>query len=740
MFNTFYREGYLFAGWSLTSTGAVAYADGATYNFSADITLYAKWIPPHTVTFDANDGSGLTMTQTENTPTALMFNTFYREGYGFGGWSLTRTGAVAYTDGATYNFSADITLYAKWIPPHTVTFDANDGSGLTMTQTENTPTVLMPNPFYREGYGFAGWSLTSTGAVAYADGATYNFSADITLYAKWTPPHTVTFDANDGSGLTMTQTENTPAALMFNPFYREGYGFGGWSLTRTGAVAYADGATYNFSADITLYAKWTPPHTVTFDANDGSGLTMTQTENTPTALMFNPFYREGYGFGGWSLTRTGAVAYADGATYNFSADITLYAKWTPPHTVTFDANDGSGLTMTQTENTPAALMFNTFYREGYLFAGWSLTRTGAVTYADGATYNFSADITLYAKWLDSATAHTVTFDPNGGNGSMSPQVANASTALRLNTFTLDGNNFAGWSTTPYDAVVYANGATYDFSADITLYAIWTVAVDHTVTFNANGGSGTMSPQVASTPTALTLNTFTRTGYTFAGWSTTASGAVAYTNGATYNFSADITLFAKWTASAITKTFTSIATQDGWVLESKETTNLGGSLNTSTATFNLGDDAAKKQYRGILSFNTGATLPDNAVITAVTLKVKKANIIGGGNPVSIFQGFMVDIKKGYFGSAATLQNNDFEAVATKSYGPFNTALSGGWYSINLTAAKSYINKLATSSGLTQIRLRFKIDDNNNAIANFLSLYSGNAATTSRPQLIITYTVP
>jgi hypothetical protein len=43
-------------------------------------------------------------------------------------------------------------------------------------------------------------------------------------------------------------------------------------------------------------------------------------------------------------------------------------------------------------------------------------------------------------------------------------------------------------------------------------------------------------------------------------------------------------------------------------------------------------------------------------------------------------------------------------------------------------------------LTQIRLRFKLDDNNNNVANFLSLYSGNAGAANRPQLIVEYYVP
>jgi hypothetical protein len=124
---------------------------------------------------------------------------------------------------------------------------------------------------------------------------------------------------------------------------------------------------------------------------------------------------------------------------------------------------------------------------------------------------------------------------------------------------------------------------------------------------------------------------------------------------------------------------------------------------------------------------------------VTLKVKKSGVTGGGNPVAVFQGFMVDIKKGFFGTTA-LQTSDFQTAATKTYGPFLTALSGGWYNLDLTTGKASINPLATLSGLTQIRLRFKLDDNNNAIANYLSLFSGNAPAASQPQLIIEYYVP
>ncbi len=189
----------------------------------------------------------------------------------------------------------------------------------------------------------------------------------------------------------------------------------------------------------------------------------------------------------------------------------------------------------------------------------------------------------------------------------------------------------------------------------------------------------------------------------------------------------------------TRTFTSLAAQDGWVLKSTENSGVGGSGNNGSGAITLGDNIKRQQYRSILSFNT-SLLPDTAVITGITLKIKKTAVVGGGDPVKTFKGFMIDIKKGIFGTSV-LQVGDFQAVASQTLGPLViTPPATGWYTFNLLAAKNNINKLTTSSGLTQIRLRFKLDDNNNKITNTISFSSGNAAATLVPQLIITYYVP
>lgn len=74
---------------------------------------------------------------------------------------------------------------------------------------------------------------------------------------------------------------------------------------------------------------------------------------------------------------------------------------------------------------------------------------------------------------------------------------------------------------------------------------------YTITYNANGGSGTMSPQIVyrDEDVTLSLNAFTLTDHSFVGWATSSSGAVVYQNGDIVNNIAEpnttITLYAKW---------------------------------------------------------------------------------------------------------------------------------------------------------------------------------------------------
>lgn len=73
----------------------------------------------------------------------------------------------------------------------------------------------------------------------------------------------------------------------------------------------------------------------------------------------------------------------------------------------------------------------------------------------------------------------------------------------------------------------------------------------TISFNSNGGSGRQKSQTAQVGELITLNTnsYSLANYTFAGWSTTADGAVEYADGASFTPSGNITLYAQWTINS-----------------------------------------------------------------------------------------------------------------------------------------------------------------------------------------------
>ena len=132
------------------------------------------------------------------------------------------------------------------------------------------------------------------------------------------------------------------------------------------------------------------------------------------------------------------------------------------------------------------------------------------------------------------------------------------------------------------------------------------------------------------------------------------------------------------------------------------------------------------------------MPDNAVITKVTLKIKKQGL-AGTNPFTILGGLKVDMRKPYFGGAAGLVIGDFQAAAGKSsVATFNATPTSNWYRALLNATgRAYVNK----TGTTQFRLRFATGDNDDLAADYMKFYSGDTTTASaRPTLIVEYYVP
>lgn len=99
------------------------------------------------------------------------------------------------------------------------------------------------------------------------------------------------------------------------------------------------------------------------------------------------------------------------------------------------------------------------------------------------------------------------------------------------------------------ATISANGS----------YALPAITWEHTVSYNANGGTGAPDNQKKIYGSVLTLSSVrpTRGGYVFMGWATSSAGDVAYMPGSTYGADADVTLYAVWQIAYIKPTITGL---------------------------------------------------------------------------------------------------------------------------------------------------------------------------------------
>jgi uncharacterized repeat protein (TIGR02543 family) len=118
-------------------------------------------------------------------------------------------------------------------------------------ETDNVPTALTLNAFTRTGYTFNDWNTAAGGTgTSYANGATYPFTASVTLYAQWTtsPPPPPPPSPPPPVTVTLTQGGPTSATVAY------GAGYSGHSLTvsnASGTVSYTE-ATSADSADIVV--------------------------------------------------------------------------------------------------------------------------------------------------------------------------------------------------------------------------------------------------------------------------------------------------------------------------------------------------------------------------------------------------------------------------------------------------------------------------------------------------------
>jgi hypothetical protein len=201
-----------------------------------------------------------------------------------------------------------------------------------------------------------------------------------------------------------------------------------------------------------------------------------------------------------------------------------------------------------------------------------------------------------------------------------------------------------------------------------------------------------------------------------------------------NTSAPITYH--WQITAATATYTSVAAADGYMFESNENSNIGGTGSSASGYYIFtGDQNYDKQVKGLFSF--APNLPGGAVITGAHFAMKLSGYVGT-NPFSTHGSFLADMGIPYFGGSASLAASDFEAAAWETDAASCTTApdAGGWFYCNV-----YNPGDIPTNGTVQFRTYFTLDDNDDGAADLVRWFSGGYTTLSfRPYLVIDYYIP
>lgn len=357
-----------------------------------------------------------------------------------------------------------------------------------------------------------------------------------------------------GTTLTAAElpsTSDSPFTTMRTGYRIDGWKFAGDEAQVPDTIALLEDGTVS-SVTVTpkperfYVSNWSPiTYFVVFDANGGSGEMERQSleYDTESPLAGNAFTRNGYEFKSWNTVADGSgTSFDDGASVlnmaeTDGATIILYAIWHKTKiTISFDANGGEGtLTPLQDITVGTQLPANPLTKTGHTFSSWSATKADgtALSYSDGETLTEenwpNEDITLVAQW--EPNTYILTLESNDGTSQSEQQEFTFGTEQQIIEcpFAKTGYHFSGWNTqADGSGTSYADGESISLSEDTTVYAQWTMQTLR-LSFNADGGSGTMADQTIpfdSLPFTLPQNGFSNAGFNFMGWSLTPSAQSA----------------------------------------------------------------------------------------------------------------------------------------------------------------------------------------------------------------------
>jgi len=632
------RDGYTFNGWKESPKGAVLKEIKITEG--KNFTLYADWKPnKFKVTYYGNGhGSAPTDSTEYNVGEKVTLKSMTASDATFLGWAKDINAAKPMYKGGQVvsNFAPSgntIDLYAVWATEaYTITYDMNGGTyrgaaqlPSTFTAT-NKPALAAAGSadFVRAGMKFDGWAEGTAKKIG--DKVTTLENRNYKLVATWvadTTTHKISFVTNGSTSMADQTAIANGSTVSINALDRtavtkENYVFSGWDTDpAANKVVYGDAAYITVSGnDVTLYGVWTTEsYPITYDLAGGmfpSAPTKQNTFDVESLQVDLPNVepvRNGYTFAGYKFKDDVAATSVGATTVTFdkAEAKTLTAQWTgQTRTINYGWDGGTvkdGKTAKTSDtytvgaaSNPTALPNGEDYEKaGYTFAGWTLDGKD-VTFADLKLDDSetASTINLVAKW--NPVTYTVSY--KGIEGAEFEKVDGKDYVLPTSykhterEVTLQNpkdttqKTFAGWTIKIGEAeastATTSAKLTTAITANVVVTATWADRAKTTIKFDNNGGSGSMADQVVYASQNYTLKpvAFTKAGYTFAGWATSATATTAtiqdeQDNAVSVGSSdATTTLYAVWAPWERLVSFNTMggtATPTGFTVKANDTT-------------------------------------------------------------------------------------------------------------------------------------------------------------------------
>ena len=537
-------------------------------NFSISVTV--EGAPRYKVTTEDSANGSVTVvnaTETAENGTPLfykdelvMLSIAPDEGYMLSTLSVNGTAAAVAVGEDTYTFAQpeeNVTVTATFEKrnEHTVTFDANGGSepeDLPEEVTTAMPAkkVLHGSEYYLpecefiapEGKQFKAWQIDGT---EYPVNVPVTVTADITVKALWedAPPahveYTITVTAEGGgtaSASSTSATAGTEITLTATP--DTGYHFKEWQVMR-GNVTIKDDKFTMPDSDVEVKAVFeedvpAPTNPAKPSISVRGTYTYNGSAHTATVNGYNPDTMNITGntatdAGDYTVSVTSQTGkWADGSTD------AVTAAWSIGK-ATQEAPDGLSSVAPTTEGGGDGKITGVTDKMEYRMAGESsYTACGGteienlsagnyfVRYAEDNNHFASSDAEVTVGDGEPLADFIITFNGNGGSGSMGPVTVKAGTNYILPAcgFTAPADQeFKAWQ---IGGMEYKVGDSYTVNGDTEIKALWENSVitptTYTVTVSNNGnGTGTATPSTAAAGTTITLTATPNKGYHFKEW-------------------------------------------------------------------------------------------------------------------------------------------------------------------------------------------------------------------------------